>query len=279
VKHRGGGYKWRMAILQKTLPYTPWDDPRMARLPGIQPLDPADWLIVDEAYAAQMAERERLFAQMPGKVHALDPGARPAARELLDTVLTHLAARGDFEVGEDAVTRPDGVRVTLDRDAPLLTAGRLVQEDLCLMERRGEGDEHILTGAVLCFPSSWTLAEKFMRPLIRIHRPVEPYDADVARRVQRLFDAIVPGRALWRANAHLYEDPALFQPRPEAAPRSKVPASAPYMRSERQCLMPLVQTQAVVFSIHTYMLRVADLSEAQKAALADHPIADQDDQR
>ncbi|MGC9369869.1 MAG: heme-dependent oxidative N-demethylase family protein [Paracoccaceae bacterium] len=262
-----------MAILQKTLPYTPWADPRMSRLPGIQPLDPADWLVVDEAYALQMAERERLFAEAPDKVHALDPAALPAARELLDTVLSHLAARGDFEVGKAAVTRPDGVRVALDRDAPLLTAGRLVQEDLCLMERPDGAEEHILTGAALCFPASWTLAEKFMRPLIRIHRPVAPYDADVARRVQRLFDALAPGRALWRANAHFYEDPALHQPRPEAAPRRQAEAPTPYMRSERQCLLRLPRTRAVVFSIHTYVVHVADLTEAQKAALDERPAA------
>lgn len=257
-----------MAILQKTLPHTPWADPRLSRLPGVQPLDPAGWLVVDEAYAAQMAERDRLFAEIPEEVHALDEGALPAARELLETVLAHLAGRDDFEVGQGAVTRPDGVRVPLDRDAPLRTAGRLVQEDLCLLEKRGEGEEHVLTGAALCFPASWTLAEKFMRPLIRIHRPVDPYDDDIARRVQRLFDGLAPGRALWRANAHLYEDPALFQPRPEAAPRIETAGRARYLRSERQCLLRLPGTRAVVFSIHTYMLRREDLSAEQQQALA-----------
>ena len=265
-----------MAILQKTLPYSPWADPQLSRLPGIRPLDPADWLVVDEAYGAQMAERDRLLAELPGKVHALDEGARPAARELLDTVLAHLAARGDFEVGQGAVTRPDGVRVPLDRDAPLMTAARLVQEDLCLMEKRGEAQEHVLTGAALCFPASWTLAEKFMRPLIRIHRPVAPYDEGVARRVQRLFDGLAPGRALWRANAHLYEDPALFQPRAEAAPRREAEGLAPYLRSERQCLLRLPRTGAVVFSIHTYMLRREDLSPEQQQALAGHVMARQE---
>ncbi|WP_212525811.1 DUF3445 domain-containing protein [Actibacterium sp. MT2.3-13A] len=266
-----------MAILQKTLPHTPWADPRMSRLPGILPLDPADWLVVDEAYAGQMAERDRLFAQAPDKVHALDPAALPAARELLDRVLAHLAARGDFGIAQGAVTRPDGVRVPIDRDAPLLTAGRLVQEDLCLMEKRGA--EHVLTGAALCFPASWTLAEKFMRPLIRLHVPVAPYDEDIARRVQRLFDGLAPGRMLWRANAHLYEDPALFQPRPEAAPRSDAAGAAPFMRSERQCLLRLPESRAVVFSIHTYVVRVEDLSADQKATLDGHAAAGRDMRR
>ena len=41
---------------------------------------------------------------------------------------------------------------------PLIAAGRLVQEDLCLLEKPEAAAEHVLTGAILCFPSNWTLA-------------------------------------------------------------------------------------------------------------------------
>lgn len=253
-------------ILQKHLPYTPWADPGMTRSPGIQPLETGDWLVMDEAYAGQMAERDRLIALVPEQVHALDPSALSAAQELLDLLLDDLARRPGFEVSADTAVRPDGVTVPIDRDAPLATAGRLVQEDLCLLQKRGA--EHVLTGAILCFPASWTLAEKFLRPLIRIHRPVAPYDGDLAIRVQRLFDGLRPGRVLWRANAHLYADPALFHPRREAAPREASADVAPYLRSERQCLLRLPRSGAVVFSIHTYVLRRGDLTPRQQATLA-----------
>ncbi len=238
-------------ILQTTLPAFPWMDPRLSRLPGILPLDRSDWLRVDEAYAAQMALRDRLIAAHEDKVHALTGRAMPAARELLTMVLADLPPLG-FAVGATAVTRPDGVTVPLDPDRPLITLGRLVQEDLCLMEA-GE-DEHVLTGAILCFPASWTLAEKIGRPLIRIHQPVESYDEGVAPRVQRLFDAIRPERPLWRMNAHPYQSADLFHPRREDDPRPKPAGPAPYLRCERQCLLRLPETQAVVFSIHTYVV-------------------------
>jgi len=124
-------------ILQSHLPHTPWAEPAMRRLPGIQPLEMADWLVVDDAYAGQMAARDRLIATRPAEVHALTEGARAAAGELLDMVLALLAGRGDFAVGGDAVTRPDGVRVPLDRAAPLLMLGRLVQEDFGLLQPGG----------------------------------------------------------------------------------------------------------------------------------------------
>ncbi len=253
-------------ILQSALPFAPWMDPRTARLPGILPVEGEDWLRVDDAFAGQMAERDRLIADHRSAVHALLDSARPAAAELLDKVLAKLALTPGYQVGAQRVIRPDGITVPLDRDAPLLTLGRLVQEDLCLMEH--DGAEHALTGAVLCFPASWMLAEKIGKPMTGIHTPVDHYTEDVARRVQRLFDAIRPEQALWRMNALVYDDHTLHQPRPEGARRPR-PVERLYMRCERQCLLRLPQTKAVVFSIHTYLVRLADLpTDAREGLVA-----------
>lgn len=256
-------------ILQTALPFAPWMDPRTNRLPGVLPLEGDDWLRVDEAFAAQMAERDRLLAGMPDQVHALMPQGVPAATELYARVLARLAAQPGYGVRPDEVLRPDGVTVPLDPSQPLLTLGRLVQEDLCLLE--AVGDEHVLTGANLCFPASWTLAQKIGRPLSVIHIPVPSYDDGITRRVQRMFDAIRPEQPLWRGNSLLYDDPTLFQPRLEGVPRPR-PVARTYLRSERQCLLRLAETRAVVFTIHTYVLRRSDLPpDAEAAILALHP--------
>lgn len=255
-------------VLQRRLPQMPWMQPATARLPGIQPVAPGDWLRVDEAFAGQMAERDRLIREIPQAVHALRPEAEPAAQELLDLVLTELPGLGHVIEG-DRVQRPDGVTVPLDRSAPLLTLGRLVQEDFCI--HLASGPEHALMGAILCFPASWTLSEKIGRPLTGIHTPVEVYDEALAARVQRLFDAVRPEQPLWRANALLYEDPALYQPRREGEERPR-PQSRNYLRSERQCLVRLPKTRAVVFSIHTTVVHVDDVDPAALDAFrALHP--------
>lgn len=257
------------AILQRHLPDLPWMAPATARLPGIQPAAAGDWLRRDEAFAGQMAERDRLIRDAPEAVHALMPAARPAADELLGMVLAKLMAVPGYQIGPDRVLRPDGVSVPLDPAAPLLTLGRLVQEDFAI--HLAQGDEHALMAAILCFPASWTLAEKIGRPLTAIHTPVEVYDDGLARRVQRLFDAIRPGQVLWRANALLYEDPALHQPRREGETRPK-PQSRNYLRSERQCLLRLPVSGAVVFSIHTVVVHVDDVPPLALAAFrALHP--------
>ena len=253
-----------MAILHDKLPRLAWMEPAVARLPGIQPVLDDSWLLVDEAFAGQMAERDRLIAQSPALVLGMQEGARAAAEELYEAVLAKLARSKGYVVGADRVLRPDGVEVALDRGAPLLTLGRLVQEDLCLMQKQGE--EHLLTGAVLCFPASWTLAEKLGRAMIGIHQPVAEYGPDLAKRVQRLFDAIRPEQPLWRMNYNVYAEPELFQPRREADPQP-VQRAGRYLRSERQCLLRLPKSDAVLFSIHTYLVPLESLSEAARDGL------------
>ncbi|MCG6883827.1 MAG: DUF3445 domain-containing protein [Silicimonas sp.] len=255
-------------VLQSRLPRPPWLDPAVWRLPGVQPLEPADWLIRDDAFAGQMALRDRLIAERPGEVHQLLPPAAPAARECYEAVLASLRQDPEYRFSDGVIRRPDGVRVPLDPDAPLLTLGRLVQPDICLMQRHDEG--HILSGAILCFPAQWTLAEKIGRGMSAIHTPVQRYDVEMERRVQRLFDAMRPGQFLWRANAILYEAGELFTPKAESLPdRSVTLGSARFVRSERQVLHKLPETGAVVFTIHTYMVPIDRLSEEARRRLPD----------
>lgn len=255
----------RPPVLQNRLPHVPWMDPATARLPGMRPCGAEDWLRVDEAYAGQMAERDWLIATRQPLVHALLPEGWAAAAELLNAALALLARRDGFAVTGASVTRPDGGVVPLDRAFPLITLGRLVQQDLCLMEKQGE--ESVLTGAILCFPASWTLAQKIGKPMTGIHAPVAHYDEVLARRVQRLFDMVRVGQPMERFNALVYDDPTLHQPRLETERRPR-PVERLYLRSERQVVLRLPETQAVVFSIHTTIVPMTALDLEARAAMA-----------
>lgn len=258
------------AILQSHLPYTPWLDPALRRMPGVQPVAAGAWLQVDDAYGAQLAEKKRLIAAHSGDVLALDMGAQAAAVELMFRVVDELRNHDGFEASAGTVTRPDGVNVVLDMADPLKTLSQLVQEDFCILQKQGY--EHVLTGALLCFAASWTLAEKFMQPLTLIHVPVDSYDGDMAKRVQRLFDMVRVGQPLWRANALFYIDPALYQPRSITDARDKPTGQTPFIRSERQTILRLPKSDAIVFSIHTYLVLHENLTAEQAAALVQAPI-------
>lgn len=250
--------------MQRRLPYDPSALPHMRRLPGTMPLGDAPWLMVDDAFAGQMAERDRLVAGQPGAVMAALPGSGPALEELAEVVLDELARLPGYDVAEDAVFRPDGVAVP--RDVPVLPLlARLVQADLCVMEPRG--DTHTLTAAALLFPAHWSLHEKLGRSLLGIHDPVVPYDAAIGKRVQRLFDALHPDRPLWRFNLLGQEVPDLHTPNSEKAPPPRRTSRPAFLRSERQVLRRLPRTGAVVFSIHTFLVPRDELSEGNRALL------------
>lgn len=255
-------------ILHDRLPVAPWMAGHTFRLPGIVPIAPPEWLLQDEVFAAQMTLRDRLIRDRPEAVHAELPGAGPAAQELLAVVLTHLDGVPGYARTRAGMIRPDGIEVPLDAP-PLITAGRLVQEDLCLLEKPAEAVEHVLTGAILCFPSNWTLAQKIGMPLMRIHLPVAPYDETMGRRVQRLFDAVRPGAPLMRANLIPYAHPALHSPRPEFGRHRPAAGEVRFLRVERQVMLRLPETGAVVFSIHTHLVRPGALSPEQRTRLAE----------
>ena len=239
-------------IFQASIPF----DVSPRPLPGIRPADPDDWILVDDAFAKQVAYRSHLIRTKRDAVIRLQPSAAKAAAELLVETLSLLRRQTDlgFSVSSDTVTRPDGVSVRVDYSDPLGTVGQLVQEDLCILEK--VNDEHVLTAAILCFPASWSLSDKFQRPLTRIHDPVPSYDDQIARRVQRLFDGVQVGRPLWRFNTLWYLRPDLHQPRTRTdPPREKPgPGTPHHFRSEKQVIFRLPNSHAVVFSIHTFVL-------------------------
>ncbi|MFS4580092.1 heme-dependent oxidative N-demethylase family protein [Phaeobacter sp. C3_T13_0] len=241
-------------ILQTRLSYNPLES---RKLPGIQPLEPADWLYFDDAFAAQMAERARLLGRHRTEVLQCAPEAVPAAEELLGVVVAQLYPDA---ADSGTVIRPDGVEVALDWRDPLGTLGLIAQQDFCILEKPEGADEHVLTGAVVCFPANWSLAQKYMRPLIAIHAPVDSYDAGIAARVQRLFDGVQVGRPMWRFNTLWYADASLHQPRRPSGDRPRPGAdTAPFIRTERQTILRLPHSRAVVFSIHTSVLAREDV--------------------
>ena len=238
-------------IFQKSIPY----DTTYPKLPGTRPISPDEWIICDDAFSQQMALRDELIKTRRDKVLAISDQAYEAAVELSKMALEFSIKSLGYQKSNDEVIRPDEVSLKIDLSDPMEFLGRLVQNDFCILQKVGE--EHVLTAASLCFPASWSLEEKFLKPLIDIHTPVKEYNEEIAKRVQRLFDGLQVSRPVWRFNALYYEDPHLFQPRSINQPREKpAPNQVNYFRSERQTLIKLPETRAIVFGIHTFVIKM-----------------------
>ncbi len=242
---------------------------------GLNALDLRDWLWLDERHAAEMAERERLIGTQLDSVHAMLPVAEEAAREVLEFVSAWLVEHHPqrFEREGNALRERASLRhVALDDPLPLRAAGRLVQEDLCLMQKQADGT-YALTGAILCFPAHWRLQEKLGLPLAAIHAPVPGFAERLGGAAERFLANLAVERPLWRANWSLVDDPTLPQPfRGEPAPDVSAANAGQrlWLRVERQTLRRLPGTGAVLFTIRTLVrpLAVVAAEAAVAASLA-----------
>ena len=235
-------------ILNPHLPIKAWLDPQTARLPGVGRVTIEDWLTQSDTFAAQMAYRRELMATKREAVFQTTPEAEAACAELQDII----CAEGGYPKSE--------------MEQPLIDAASHVQEDLCILQKRG--DSHVLTAAVMCFPSSWDVRQKMGRSIANIHNPVPEFSA-VSNIVERMLSAIRIEQPLGRANFLIYTDPELHQPRGEGISKPIDPLAPRYIRVERQTFPRLPKTLAVVFAIHTYIVLESALSPQEHAALSE----------
>lgn len=230
-------------------PYLPIDGRPMRMSLGLRPLDLDHWLEVDDAYAADLDEKGRLLRERHGEVVAHLPAGWQAASETQQLVRRWMAEHHPTL----APTVPAGLH-------PVDAAGRLVQEDLCVLTR--DTGRWVLTAASVCAPSRWRLAQKVGATVAEIHAPVPGYEPTISSVVDRNLDRLAVQRPLWRLNWTLLDDPALFQPDAAGGPRLDPEAGLEQLtlRVERQTLRRLPRTDAVLFTIRTYRANLAEVA-------------------
>lgn len=255
-----------MTVRQPT--HTPYDGSSKLFAIGLKPLDFNRWIEVDGFLLPHLTEKQRLYAEIPEKVFVEEDGTRDAQREVLDLLSAHLEAAHPGTHCRNGA-EPIGFEGTIDRlppglrEAPLAKASLLVQEDLILM-RRDERGWRLAAGS-LCFPSSWSLREKFGKPLQEIHEPVPGFGPGTrpAELINRMFDGL-QGQAVERFNWSIQADDRLYHPlsnveridratnRPSRFPDGDVNAHA-FIRVERQTLRKLPASRDILFTIRIHL--------------------------
>jgi len=230
---------------------------------GLFPLNLAEWIEVDELLPAELAEKRRLLTERHSEVFAALPEANPGAQETLELLAEHLPAHFPQVYqsnGSCLINRATEEVWNLAKSKlhPLELAGRLVQEDLCLMGRDPATGLYRLTGACLCFPTRWNLLEKLGQPLDAIHAPVPRYGTELESPMNRLFDRLKENKSIWRLNWSVLDDPALFQPAGHGKTEYTTTVTAEnageqlWLRMERQTLRRLPASQDILFTIRIY---------------------------
>ncbi len=241
---------------------------------NIKPLDESRWFEPGADLAARLEAKRHLLGTRHGDVFATLPHAATPAAELLGMMAPHLARHHpslyrlkDTRLG--VVSTGEEWDVDTPALHPLDIAGRLVAEDICLLQ--AIDGRIVLTAASLCAPARWRLADKLGRPLSAIHAPVPDYAETLAAPVDRFLASLKPERPVWRLNWGLTDDPAPFQPEPSGAAPSLTAADAGeklWLRVERQTLRRLPQSGAVVFTIRTYITRLDRVVGSRDQAMA-----------
>ena len=272
--------------------HTPYDGSAKPFAIGLKPLDPQDWIEVDDLLGDYLAEKDRLYAEIPENVFMAESGTEESQREVLDALVEFLPARFPDSYRRDrsemtisgGADGPDRI-VQLDAgEPPLKTASRLVQEDLVLMRKGADGWR--LAAASLCFPSSWSLAEKFGKPLHEIHRPVPEFGPGTrsAELIERMFDKL-QGQAVWRLNWSLAAEPSLYLPLSQDARTERAgavlsrfgadPTASAFIRVERQTLRKMPLSGDILFTIRIYVDPMRVLSSHPNRATLAAGFADQ----
>jgi hypothetical protein len=230
---------------------------------------------LDDRYAEDMAEKRRLLATMRDEVLIAQPGSEAARTETLSRLADHLTARypdifvRDSNVLTNNITGEAWNLAEPPLD-PLEVAGRLVQEDLCLIDPTEAGP--VLLAGVVCFPSRWRLADKIGKLLPSVHEHVPIYAERLARPVDRFMAHVKPGRLAVRLNWSLLDDPALFQQGGkfrDDADAAITPANASeklFLRVERQSLSLLPASGAVLFGIRVHVYPLAPITARPEIA-------------
>ena len=251
-----------MSLNDTVAPYLPFDGGRFRLMMGLMPLPPAEWIEMDRHLAADLAEKRRLLETRPADVFTALAEAAAPAEELLEMLVDHLLRHHTAVYSRDGghlLNGATGERWDLEHLAlhPVDLAGRLVQEDFCLL--RPDGESYRLVAASLCSPARWRLADKIGRTLGAIHAPVPDYAEKLLRPVDRFLTRLAPERPVWRLNWSIVDDPAPFQPVAVAVTADVTAATAGerlWLRVERQTLRRLPLTGAVIFTIRTHITRL-----------------------
>ena len=244
---------------------------------GLKTLVDEDWIEPDDEFVSELAEKDCLLHERRDEVVQVRPGSETAQGEVLELLVAHMARHhpgiliGD---GDRITVRPIGrtYRLSQWRKAPIDLAGRLVQEDFCLMAPGPEG--YTLEAASLCFPSRWRLCEKMGQVMRVIHDPVPGFDSRLAVPVDRFFSHLRVDRPVWRVNWSVNDDPRLFQPvrRQSATVDPEITeenaGSKLFIRCERQALHRLRRTGWILFTIKTHVDPVCTLEANPDAATA-----------
>ncbi|KAK6334586.1 hypothetical protein TWF718_010043 [Orbilia javanica] len=254
---------------------------------GLEKCAPNDLFLIDSSYPSRIALRKQIVNEFPQMTLGASPECGGAINELYSYVLSqHLPMRFPRLFTISTADRQFRNHVSGDSNpmiAPessieaLKVLATTVEEDILILQKVDGKETYSLQGYVACFPNGFDSSKKMGMELREIHEPVPMFQEKLATSMDRFFGKLEIGRWVRRFNWTISTHEKLFLPtgnhhyEGEEVPDKleSVDLEKTYLRVERQVLLRLPVSRAIVFFVKTYMTPLARVKEeGQGEALA-----------
>lgn len=220
---------------------------------------------------AILRERRRWLAEQPDQFVALLAEGAGCVTEAVARLSRFAEGAGPDHRSEVAADAPacthECNRSSLDHGAipslkgRMIALGRQLEADWVVLAPDA-GSDFPIVGGVVIFPSSWALTEKLGRPLHEVHDPAPGLNASLGKSISTFLSRLQPDIAWERENWGLSADDSLnHHPSvPHARLDASVRLDTTWLRLERQLLLRLPRTSAILFGIRVSNHRLDALS-------------------
>jgi len=246
---------------------------------GLKRLDQSNWLTIDPEFVPEHNIRLHLLAKDRSNVVECLPPSEEACHEVLDLAVSFLLSRYPQHFSKCYTWKglmihnhitSETFPIGRQNQRPLETAALLAMEDMNILIKDPSTGDYLLQASATLFPAGWKLQERIGTSLANLHAPVPGWSSKLGAHVNRYFDHLSPRTAMERTNLFIQTNPNLFWNAPEGDTCERaadVTLGEITVRRERQTFTRLPKSNAVLFTVRTYMTPLVELGDDELSAL------------
>jgi len=213
----------------------------------------ADFFRPTSRHEQLLAQRQHWLETSPQTHLALLPDGIPLLEETIELARAEQTLPPDSALAQSTLNP--------QRSSTCLQLGLAWEPDFLLLKR--EDSQVRLVAGCVCFPSSWSLADKIGHPIETIHGVVPGLNASIGNQIHGFLEKLRSGVAWLRANWGLSRSPELNQHPARNLPRldATVQLEDVWLRVEHQALAALPRTRGVLFGIRIAVYPLTEIRQ------------------